>query len=110
VSHSRAIGPSDNGERWLIGRTKGGLNSKLHAVTDAPGRPIQIFPSGGQTSDYIGARVMFSGFPNAETLLAGRGYDADWFRNALKDRRIAPCTPSHRGRKVPIPHDPKRCV
>jgi transposase len=49
---------------------------------------------------------MFSGFPNAETLLAGRGYDADWFRNALKDRRIAPCIPSRRGRKVPIPHDP----
>jgi hypothetical protein len=56
------------------------------------------------------AQRMSRRFPNAETLLAGRGYDADWFRNALKDRRIAPCTPSHRGRKVPIPHDPKRCV
>jgi hypothetical protein len=91
VSHSRAIGPSDNGERRFIGRTKGGLNSKLHAVTDALGRPIQMFLSGGQTSDYIGARVMLSGSPKAETLLADRGYDADWFRNALKGKGIAPC-------------------
>jgi transposase len=106
VSHSRAIGPSDNGERRFIGRTKGGLNSKLHAVTDALGRPIQMFLSGGQTSDYIGARVMLSGSPKAETLLADRGSDADWFRNALKGKGIAPCIPSRRGRKVPIPHDP----
>jgi transposase len=106
VSHSRAIGPSDNGERRLIGRKKGGLNSKLHAVADALGRAIQMFLSGGQTSDYIGARVILSGSPKAETLLADRGSDADWFRNALKDRGIAPCIPSRHGRKVPIPHDP----
>ncbi len=47
----------------LIGRTKGGLNSRLHAVTDALGRPIRTFPSGGQTSDYIGARAMLGGLP-----------------------------------------------
>jgi transposase len=64
-----------------------------------------MFLSGGHSSDYIGARVLVSGLPPAETLLADRGYDADWFRNALKDMGIAPCIPSRRGRKVPIPHD-----
>ena len=34
-----------------------------------------------------------------------RGYDADWFRNALIDIAISPCIPSRIGPKVPIPHD-----
>ncbi len=34
-----------------------------------------------------------------------RGYDADWFRDALTERSIAPCIPSKANRKVPIPHD-----
>ena len=60
-----------------------------------------MFLSAGQTSDYIGARVL----PQAGALLADRGYDADWFRNALIEMGISPCIPSRAGRKVQIPHD-----
>ncbi len=35
-----------------IGRTKGGLNSKLHAVCDGQGRPLIMLLSEGQMSDY----------------------------------------------------------
>ena len=38
-------------------------------------------------------------------LLADRGYDADWFRNALIERDIQPCIPSRARRKAPVPHD-----
>ena len=62
-------------------------------------------PAAGQTSDYIGARALLSSFPQAGALLADRGYDADWFRNALIEMGISPCRPSRAGRKVPIPHD-----
>lgn len=92
----------------MIGLTKGGLNSKLHAVTDALGRPIRMFLSAGNVSDYKGARALLSSLPKAKWLLADRGYDADWFRNALKDRGIAPCIPSRKNRKVIIPHDTVR--
>lgn len=34
----------------LIGRTKGGMNTKLHAVTDANGRPLSFFITAGQIS------------------------------------------------------------
>ena len=64
-----------------------------------------MFLSAGQTSDYIGARALLSSLPPAKNLLADRGYDADWFRNALIERKIQPCIPSRRCRKVPIPHD-----
>ena len=58
------------------------MNSKLHVLADAKGRPIGMFLSAGQTSDYIGARALLSSIPQAGALLADRGYDADWFRNA----------------------------
>jgi hypothetical protein len=55
-----------------------------------------MFLSAGQTSDYIGARAMLSLLPQAKVLLADRGYDADWFRDALADRGIAPASPPAR--------------
>ena len=64
-----------------------------------------MFLSAGQTSDYIGARALLSSIPQAGVLLGDRGYDADWFRNALTETGISPCIPSRRSRKVPIPHD-----
>ncbi len=75
-------------------------------MTDGIGRPIGLFLSAGQTSDYIGARALLSSLPQARVLLADRGYDANWFRNALKERNIQPCIPSRRKRRKAIPHDP----
>ena len=34
------------------------MNTKLHAVTDATGRPISLFMTAGQVSDYIGAATV----------------------------------------------------
>ena len=41
-------------------------------------------------------------------MLADRGYDADWYREALEDKGITPCIPSRKNRKVPIPYDEAR--
>ncbi len=61
--------------------------------------------SEGQMSDYKGAALMIDAFPKAKTLLADRGYDADWFRNALAERNISACIPSKANRKVQMSHD-----
>jgi len=61
--------------------------------------------SEGQMSDYKGAALMIDAFPKAKSLLGDRGYDADWFRQALADRGITPCIPSKANRKVPIDYD-----
>ena len=81
------------------------MNSKLHVVSDAKGRPIRMYLSAGQTSDYMGTAALLSSRPKGKTLLADRGYDANWFRNALIDRGIQPCIPSRKNRLVQIPHD-----
>ncbi|WP_234886656.1 IS5 family transposase, partial [Sinorhizobium saheli] len=88
-----------------IGRTKGGLNSKLHAVTDGFGRPLLLLLTEGQVSDFKGARALIERLPKAKELLADRGYDADWFRNGLKEKGISPCIPPKRNRRQPIEYD-----
>ncbi|UAJ10565.1 IS5 family transposase [Polymorphobacter megasporae] len=88
-----------------IGRTKGGLNSKLHAVCDGQGRPLVMLLTEGQTSDYKGAALMLDALPKARAMLGDRGYDADWFRAALIAKGITPCIPAKANRKTPIPHD-----
>jgi transposase len=61
--------------------------------------------SEGRMSDYKGVALMLDALPPAKTLLADRGYGADWFRNALIAKGIAPCIPSKTNRKIPISHD-----
>ena len=84
------------------------MNTKLHAVTDTKGRPIRFFMSAGQVSDYTGAAALLGGLPAAHWLLADRGYDADWFREALHDRGISACIPSRKARKIPVKYDKRR--
>lgn len=81
------------------------MNSKLHAVCDGQGRPLVMLLSEGQMSDYKGAALMFDAMPKARELIADKGYDGDWFRQALATRGTIACIPSKSNRKTPIPHD-----
>ena len=47
----------------------------------------------GQVSDYTGAAALLDELPKAQWLLGDRGYDADWFRDALQAKGIQPCIP-----------------
>ena len=59
----------------------------------------------GQRSDHHGAALLLPILPRARELLGDRGYDSNWFRAALEGRGIAPCIPSTRSRKLPLPYD-----
>ena len=84
------------------------MNTKLHAVTDAKGRPISLFLTAGQVSDYTGAAALLDSLPRAQWLLGDRGYDADWFRDALQAKGITPCIPGRKTRTEPIRYDKRR--
>lgn len=70
------------------------MNSKLHAVCNGEGKPVLLLLSSGQMSDYKGAAQLLDVLPKAKELLADRGDDATWFRNALLEKGITPCIPS----------------
>ena len=81
------------------------MNSKLHAVCDSEGRPRTLFLTAGQVSDHTGAAALLSSLPKAKALLADKGYDADWFRDALASKDIEVCIPPKSNRKTQIPYD-----
>jgi transposase len=41
-------------------------------------------------------------------MLADRGYDLDWYRDALQAKGIMPCIPARKSRNVPIKYDKRR--
>ncbi len=81
------------------------MNSKLHAVCDGDGRPLVMLLLEGQMSDYKGAALMVDALPPAKHLLADRGYNADWFRTALRDKGTEPCIPPKKNRRIQIKYD-----
>ncbi|GAA6160582.1 hypothetical protein NBRC116589_27560 [Ruegeria sp. HU-ET01832] len=84
------------------------MNTKLHAICDSQGRPLNLFVTAGQVSDYIGARALLSSLPDVDWLLVDRGYDADWFREALKNKGIRPCIPGRKQRKTTVKYYKRR--
>jgi transposase len=64
-------------------------------------------PAGQPVSDYRGAATVLSDLPDAKVLIADKGYDSDWFREALTDFKIEPCIPGRRNRKVSVIYDAK---
>jgi transposase len=44
----------------------------------------------------------------AQWLLGDRGYDADWFRDALHAKGIQPCIPGRTSRNEPVRYDKRR--
>ena len=87
----------------LIGKTKGGHNTKVNATCDGWGRIFDICLTEGEASDYKGAKVLLERLPKwARRLLADMGYDADWVCNDAKSKGISPCIPGRKNRKKSI--------
>ena len=74
-------------------------------MCDGRGRPIILLLTEGQMSDHKGAFLLLSSLPRAKELLGDKGYDSNWFRQALIERGITPCIPPRSNRKVQIDYD-----
>ena len=66
------------------------------------GRPIDLIVNAGQVSDHLGALAELGSLPEVDWLLGDRGYNADWFREVLKDEAIRACIPGRKQRKKPV--------
>jgi transposase len=63
-----------------MGRSRGGLTTKIHALVDAEGRPVRIGLSEGQASDCRHAEPLLGELRGDSVLLADRAYDTDAIR------------------------------
>jgi len=97
------LGPKGGDE--AIGRSVGGVSTKIHATCDALGNPTGFFVTAGQVHDLQGADVLIADI-EAKALLADKAYDADErVRAVLKDQGVEPVIPSTSTRTEPIDYD-----
>lgn len=88
-------------EDKAIGRTRGGLNTKIHAVVDGLGNPVELFLSPGNDHDAAHAielldRVAIEG----SNVLGDRAYDSDTILEYLERRKAVAVIPSKSNRVV----------
>jgi len=69
-----------------MGRSRGGLTTKIHALVDAEGLPIALKLTEGQAHDGRSAADMLEALTNGQILLADRAYDSDALRQSLAER------------------------
>ena len=69
---------------------------------------MRFFVTAGQVSDDTEAAALLGSLPKADWLIADRGNDADWFREALKDRGIRPCIPGRKSHGKAVRYDRRR--
>jgi transposase len=69
-----------------MGRSRGGLTTKIHALVDAHGLPIHVKLTEGQAHDGKSAADMLNLLGEGCMLLADRGYDSDALRAKIVDQ------------------------
>jgi transposase len=87
-----------------IGRSRGGLSTKINAVVDALGNPLRFILTGGNVHDSKQAEALIEGF-NFVKLLADKGYDNDRIRSAINQAGAEAVIPPLASRSRAIPYD-----
>ena len=59
-----------------MGRSRGGLSTKIHLVTDAQGQPVRFALTGGQAADAPQALPLLAGI-ETEAVIADKGYESN---------------------------------
>ncbi len=86
-----------------MGRSRGGLSTKIHLVVRGLGVPVRFILTAGQRGDCPQAYGLIEGLP-AKVVMADTAYDADPLRQAIADKgavAVIPNNPS-RARKYPL--------
>jgi transposase len=92
--------------RQSMGRSRGGLTSKIHALVDANGLPVRLAVTPGEAHDNRLAGKLLSRLRAGSMLLADRGYDADWIRELAAAKGAWANIPPKSNRNNPICFSP----
>src|SRR5208282_3967668 len=106
--HQHSAGAAKSSGSQAIGKSRGGLSTKIHALVGALGNPLKIILTGGQVHDLAGADALLPGM-EAQALLADKALDAD--ERVIKRLEAAGKTaviPPKSNRKNPRKYDKAR--
>jgi len=90
--------------RAQVGKSRGGLSTKIHAAVDGLGNPVRLLLTAGQVSEHTQAEALIAGF-RADFVLTDKGYHSDAFVAAIKGVRATPVIPPRSNRITPRDYD-----
>ncbi|NDP64180.1 IS5 family transposase [Polaromonas sp.] len=107
-AHQSSAGARKISGPQAIGITRGGLNTKIHAVCDALGNPLRFVLTPGQRHDSKPVPELLEGLPPAKAILADKAYDSDKIVQAAQAQGVEVIIPSKANRKQPRALDKHR--
>jgi transposase len=96
------LGRKRGEQKQAIGRSRGGRNTKIHALSDARGRLLSVLLTGGQAHDCPPAQRLIRRTKAAKRLLGDKAYDSAKLRRWLNDRGTKPVVPNTSNRIRPF--------
>jgi transposase len=103
--HKDGANPCGGQQGQCLGRTKGGLNTKIHALVDRVGKPVAIVLTAGQAGDAPQAINLLSKAPGLQTGIMDKAYDSDQIREWLRAQGARACIPPRSNRLRPAVYD-----
>ena len=95
-------GLKKGGPNRCMGRSRGGLTTKIHTVVDTSGLPLRFALSPGQAHDStLAGALLDDRLPPDSFVLADKAYDAEWIREMIEAQDAVPIIPERRGAKTP---------
>jgi transposase len=101
--HRSGLNAAGGRDLQAIGLTKGGWNTKLHAVVDQEGSPVALQLTAGNVADVSQAEELLEPV-DTEMAVLDKGYDSDPLRIWLFERGVTPCIPAKSNRVDPLPY------
>ena len=85
-----------------MGRSRGGRNTKIHALADAKGRLIAILLTGGEAHDCPVAERLICRVQRPKRMLGAKAYDSAELREELADQGTESAIPNRSNRRQPF--------
>ena len=102
--HQHANGPG-SAEDQAIGKSRGGLNTKLHLAIDAVGRlAAKVILTPGNINDHTAAPELTASLKDTAAV-GDKGYDSKKHRDQLRGQGCEPCIPARSNTKNPESYD-----
>jgi transposase len=101
--HQFGTNPAGGQSAQAIGRTKGGLNTKLCALVEGEGRLVAALVAPGQIYEVEAAAPLLQTLKNV-MLVGDKGFDVDALRRQLLAQDCLACIPPRSGRRYPAWH------
>lgn len=87
------------GRDHCLGRSRGGLTTKIHALVDAKGLPVRLGLTAGQAHDAPAALSLLDALRPRTILLGDKAYDANGIRDLIERQGAVPNIPAKSNRK-----------